>query len=99
MTSNKLSLLEQETIILFNRQEAEANIYTHDMALKRKLYKLSQLFPEIMLLREDNGFGGVTYSLPKSLISVRPPREKKILSEDEKKAFRKRLGKDSSGQI
>lgn len=96
MSQTKLSLLEQETIILFNREEKEADVYTHEPSLKKKLDKLCKTSPDVFVKREDNGAGGVTYTLPKNLISIRSPREKKTLSEEQKKALRKQLTKNIS---
>jgi len=94
MSKTSLSLLEQETIINFNREEAEATIYTHDPSLKRKLDKLCSTIPDIYIKRSDNGAGGVTYALPKNLISVRTPRAKKNLSEEQREVLRERFKKN-----
>jgi len=96
MSTYKLSLLEQETIILFNREEKEADVYTHEPRLKKKLDKLCKTSPDVFVKREDNGAGGITYTLPKKLISIRTPRAKKVLSEEEKKVLRKQLAKNLS---
>ena len=37
----KLSLYEQETIILYNQAEAAAEVYTHDPRLLEKLRRLA----------------------------------------------------------
>lgn len=42
----KLSLYEQETIILYNQAEATAEVYTHDMTLLKKLRRLAEKYPE-----------------------------------------------------
>ena len=41
-----LSLYEQETIVNFNEEEATANVYTQNRALRRKLDKLAQERPQ-----------------------------------------------------
>ena len=41
----KLSLYEQETIILYNQAEATAEVYTHDARLLEKLRRLSEKGP------------------------------------------------------
>ena len=38
----KLSLYEQETIILYNQAEATAEVYTHDPRLLEKLRRLAE---------------------------------------------------------
>lgn len=96
MSKYKLSLLEQETIILFNREEKEADVYTHEPSLIKKLDNLCKTSPDVFVKREDNGAGGITYTLPKKLISIRTPRPKKELSEEEKNALRERMAKNLS---
>ena len=39
----KLSLYEQETIILYNQAEATAEVYTHDPRLLEKLRRLAEI--------------------------------------------------------
>ena len=41
----KLSLYEQETIILYNQAEAAAEVYTHDPRLLEKLRRLAEKVP------------------------------------------------------
>ena len=41
----KLSLYEQETIILYNQAEATAEVYTHDPRLLEKLRRLADKYP------------------------------------------------------
>lgn len=41
----KLSLYEQETIILYNQAEATAEVYTHDPKLLEKLRRLAEKYP------------------------------------------------------
>ena len=49
----KLSLYEQETIILYNQEELTANVYTHDPKLLRKLEALSQKYPNQVIRKDD----------------------------------------------
>ena len=42
----KLSLYEQETIILYNQAEAAAEVYTHDPRLLEKLRRLAEKYPD-----------------------------------------------------
>ena len=70
----KLSNLERETIILWNEAEKTASIYTHSPALQRLLSELCAAYPESALAVEDNGYGGLTYELPKKWVKVVPPR-------------------------
>ena len=85
-----ISLLEQETIILFNRAEGEAEVFTYEPTLKRRLDDMADTFAEVRRVSE-NGAGGITYMLPKKLITVRKPRPKKELTEEERERQRKRM--------
>ena len=64
----KLSLYEQETIILYNQAEATAEIYTHDRKLLEKLNRLSQKYPEQVCKKDKHNF-----TVPKRCVSVREP--------------------------
>lgn len=68
----KLSKYEMETIVTFNRDEANARIYTSDPVMLRKLDKLCAQTPVITVVREDEV--SRTYTCPKKLVSIRKPR-------------------------
>lgn len=85
-----ISLLEQETIILFNRAEGEAEVFTYEPTLKRRLDDMVNTFTEVKRV-SDNGAGGITYTLPKKLITVRKPRPKKELTDEERERQRERM--------
>ena len=55
---------EQETIILFNEQEAAATIYTYNTGLRRTLISLCESHPAQVRQTEDNGIGALTFELP-----------------------------------
>lgn len=57
----KLSLYEQETIILYNQAEATAEVYTHDSRLLEK-------YPD-QIVKKDRQ----TFLVPKRCVSVREP--------------------------
>ena len=57
----KLSLYEQETIILYNQAEATAEVYSHDPRLLEKLRRLAEKYPD------------QTFTVPKRCVSVREP--------------------------
>ena len=48
----KLSLYEQETIILYNQAEATAEVYTHDPKLLEKLRRLAEKYPD-QIVKKD----------------------------------------------
>lgn len=64
----KLSLYEQETIILYNQAEATADVYTHDPKLLEKLRRLTKKYPD-QIVKKD----GHTFTVPKRCVSVREP--------------------------
>ena len=70
----KLSNLERETICLWNEAEKTASIYTHSPTLQRQFSELCATYPEQVSQVEDNGYGGITYELPKKWVRVVPPR-------------------------
>lgn len=70
----KLTSIEKETIINFNEAERTASIYTHNEALKRQLLELCQTHPEQVRQTAANGWGGLTFELPKKWLKVSPPR-------------------------
>ena len=75
MTPMKLTNVEKETIINFNEAEHTASIYTHNEALKRQLLALCQSHPEQVRQTAANGWGGLTFELPKKWLKVSPPRK------------------------
>lgn len=89
--AERISLLEQETIILYNRAEQTAEVFTYEPALKRKLSTMAKEYEEVTVNSTDNGMGGATYILPKKLITIRKPTKKKKLTEEERQALTSRL--------
>ena len=76
MKRETVSLLEQETIINFNRAEQLAEVYTFEPRLKRRLEKLSETYPDVRLVLSDDGSGSVGYTLPKECIAIVKPKDK-----------------------
>lgn len=89
----KLSNYERETIFLFNEAERKASIFTYNDALKKQLEALCVSHPEQVLRTEDNGYGGLTFALPKKWLKITPPR---VLSEAQK-AVLERMNKKRWG--
>lgn len=69
----KLSRYEQETIINYNAGEQDAIVYTRDKTVMRRLDKLVADFPNIYKLTDQTDIDK-TYSMPKSHVSYRKPR-------------------------
>ena len=70
----KLSNVEKETVINFNEGERVASVYTHNAALIKQLSELCRIHPEQVRQTAANGWGGVTFELPKKWLKVSPPR-------------------------
>ena len=64
----KLSLVERETILLYNQAEPMAEIYTHDPRLMEKLDLLAKKHPDQITRKDAHNF-----TVPKRCVSVREP--------------------------
>ena len=84
-----LSKYEQETVINFNAGEQNATVYTRDKTVMRKLDALVIEFPEVYRLIGETDIDK-TYSMPKSHISYRKPRN---ISEEQREQARERMKK------
>lgn len=73
MSRRKLTLAEQETIILWDNGLDTAEVYTHDARLINKLRELSQRFPDAFVLKRPGLGKSVTYRIPKRCVGIRPP--------------------------
>lgn len=69
----KLTPYEMETIILYNQEEAVANVYTHDPKLIAKLRRLQEKYPDRVFPDRPAQEGAVSYTVPKSCVSIREP--------------------------
>lgn len=65
-----LTKIEQETIILFNEGEADAEVYTHNVKLKKKLEMVAKKNPTLYRLKDKNAHGGVSYAFPKKYLTI-----------------------------
>lgn len=64
----KLSLQEQETIILYNQAESTAEVYTHDPKLLAKLEALAEKHPS-QITRKN----ALTFLVPRKCVQIREP--------------------------
>ena len=71
--SNKLSLAEQETIILWDNELDTASIYSHDPRLLRRLAELSAKYPDDCIFEKNGAGKSKFYRVPKKLIAIRTP--------------------------
>jgi len=92
MVEHKLTKYEMETIVNFNDEETMCSVYTHNKSLQKKLDKFCISHPDTyVLVEEQKNWGSKTYEFPKRLISFRTPKEKKVLSDEEKRIISERL--------
>ena len=70
MNFMSLSKIEQETVILFNKAEASASVYTYNGALKRKLAGLCSARPTEARQIKGDGRGGLTAFLVKHIHTI-----------------------------
>ncbi len=71
--SSKLSLAEQETIILWDNELDTASVYTHDPRMLRRLAELSEKYPDDFIFEENGAGKSRFYRVPKKLIAIRNP--------------------------
>lgn len=69
-----LSKLEKETIILYNEAEKEADVFTYNRALIKRLKGLCEKHPDAFHYKSDNGAGGLTFIIPKRYVKINAPR-------------------------
>ena len=60
----KLSLVERETILLYNQAESMAEVYTHDPRLMEKLELLEKKHPDQITRKDAHNF-----TVPKRCVS------------------------------
>ena len=99
--NNGISLEEQETVVNFYRTDRRMSIYTSDQTMITKLMKLLKKSEQngeagYMLVREEKMNGRVVaieVSAPKHLLSLRTPKKKRELSDEERQALAERMRK------
>jgi hypothetical protein len=87
-----VSAEEQETIIVFNKGEPMASVFTYEKTWQQHLEKRFGLKP-IM----ENGFGGKEYIIDKK--RIRKPVPKKKISEAQRKAVGDRFRKARENKV
>ena len=70
---NRLTLAEQETIILWDNELDIASVYTHDQRIANKLKELAKKYPDQFRVQEKGPHRSVTYEVPKRCVNIRPP--------------------------
>lgn len=81
-TKNKVvPLSERETIITYNDAEKNANVYTMNRKLSRKLLAMAQEYPSLVKFVRKYPDSAVEYELPKKKsITVSKPRVKRVIN-------------------
>ncbi len=82
-----LTNIERETVIVFNEGEPAAEIFTYRSSLIRQLDGLAEERSTEAMRVKANAEGGVTYTVPKTWVKIRP---KRILTEEQKEIARMR---------
>ena len=86
---------EQETHIIYMRDESFARIYTSDTTQMTRFDKLCESNPDMYKLVEDTGNGKNYICYDKTLVSLRSKKRK--LSEEQKQAVKDRFAKYRGG--
>lgn len=79
--STGLALMEQETVIRFDREKDTANIYTADGTM---INKLDKIYKRSRVHKQGRKITGVEYEVDKKLIQFRAKRIKRTLSDEQK---------------
>lgn len=88
---SSISISEQETVVLYMRDEDFATIYTSDSTQMTRLDKLCVNSPDLYVLIEDTGIGKKYKCHDKDLISFR--KKKRELTDEQKEAAGERMRK------
>lgn len=88
---DSISRIEQEVIITMNAAESEAEVYAVDPVYVRKLDKLCERDPEHYKLLKQDAYSKTYIVTNKKLISFRPAREKRELSEEQRAILSERM--------
>ena len=59
------------TEFIFNEQDSTAEVFTHNMDLKKRLLAYAQAYPELCRLTEEDENGGLRFEIDKRRISLR----------------------------
>ena len=66
-----LTKAEQETLLSFDEANADAQLYTYNADLIKRLDRLTRTEPDVFRQEGDDGYGGKTYSFPKDRLDIR----------------------------
>lgn len=66
-----LTKKQKVTEIYYNAKDPNAEVYTHDTKLKKRLLAYATQFPELCQQTDDDERGGLRFEIDKSRISIR----------------------------
>lgn len=90
-----MTLIEQETVICFNRAEKEMTIYTANPATMRRLSKLAA-YKKVGEGRQQGEVVSMTFTADKSLLTLRA--KKKTFTDKQRETARRNMAKIHSGK-
>ena len=94
MKRTPLSANEQETVIVFNKGDDTASVFTYEGTWQRHMETRLGLKPVM-----DNGFGGKEYQIDKKRIPMpKAPRTPKQLTDEQRRAIGERLARSRAKQ-
>jgi hypothetical protein len=82
---------ERETVILFNEEDKNADVYTYHKPLIKKLDNLCKESKAVCINLDESG--SRRYLVPKNWIKVSPPKKMKLTPE-QRQDIANRLNKD-----
>lgn len=92
-----LQSFERETCMGWDKSTNTCSLITFDQALDRKLLGYCKKYPDVFKVVSEQIYDDVVegheFTFPKNLVSIRQPKKKKELTEEQKKATEKRLEK------
>ena len=66
-----LTKKQKVTEVYYNAKDPNAEVYTHDTKLKKRLLEYAAKFPELCQQTDDDEQGGLRFEIDKSRISIR----------------------------
>lgn len=86
----ELEPYERETIILMNEAEDQAQIFTYNKKMHRRMRDLMKKYPSLVHFQGENDAGGRTYVFPKEWMKIKPS----LVRSEQQKAHLKRITKE-----
>ena len=67
----ELTSIEKETIVLFNEGEKQAEIYTFNKKLIKKIKAANEKYPEVFKIKREDKNGAITCECPKDRLTIK----------------------------